>query len=159
MTDLDMGTVVAALNGLITGLGDREAAFTAAAGRTVTPALRRAFEELSAERRRFRDDLRAEVERLGGKPDSPGSVPGAVRRGLADIESRIRSEATPAVQECHLGEYLALSEYEKLLGGVLPAGLGEVLEEQRERTASALDFLRNLAREDFQFVPSDVDRP
>ena len=76
---------VSVLNSLIETCKDGEKGFKEAAEGLKSAAIRAKFLEYSRERGQMLTELQAEVRRLGGDPETSGSMSGAVHRGWLDL--------------------------------------------------------------------------
>ena len=60
-------------------------------------------------------DLQQRVTRLGGNPESGGSVAGAVHRGWVNLKASVTGRSDLAIlEECERGEDVAKARYRKL---------------------------------------------
>lgn len=71
------------------------------------------------------------VQRLGGTPDTGGSLSGAVRRGWAEIKEAVSGRDDLAVlEEVERGEDKAVAAYLDALDEALPEDVRNVIERQ-----------------------------
>jgi uncharacterized protein (TIGR02284 family) len=92
-------------------------------------------------------ELQAEVRRLGGDPESTGSVAAAVHRRWIDLKAAVTGKDEAAIiTECERGEELAAKNYEDALKTDLPADVRAVVERQYRGTVSNLEKVRALGR-------------
>ena len=68
------------------------------------------------QRSRFADELQSEVERLGWKPETDGSVAGNLHRTWMAVKSAVTNRDDAAIlAECETGEQVAVETYEMAL--------------------------------------------
>jgi uncharacterized protein (TIGR02284 family) len=92
-------------------------------------------------------ELQAEVRRLGGDPETSGSVAGAMHRGWMDLKAAVSSRDEAAIlTECERGEELAVTKYEDALKADLPLQTRSLVEAQYRGTVSNLEKVRALGR-------------
>ena len=75
---------ISTLNDLIETCKDGEQGFKTAAGGLKDPATKAKFQEYSRQRADMVRELQAEVRKLGGDPETAGSVSGSLHRGWID---------------------------------------------------------------------------
>ena len=136
---------VKALNHLIETCKDGENGFRTAAGGVTRPELKQLFDSYANQRGLFASELQGEVQRLGGKPETGGSVSAALHRGWINIKSLVtgRDEAA-IIAECEQGEDVALKVYEEALQADLPADTDAVVRRQLAQVREAHDRVRAL---------------
>ena len=138
---------ISTLNDLIETLKDGQEGFKAAAKDAESAELRRVFNEYSLQRSGFAGELQAHVVSLGEpKPETGGSVAGALHRGWIDLKSALASrDAYAILAECERGEDSAVANYREVLDlPDLPADLRETLEKQFKAIQAAHDRIRAL---------------
>jgi uncharacterized protein (TIGR02284 family) len=90
-------------------------------------------------------ELQGEVLRLGGDPDTQGSISGAVHRGWLNIKSAITGkDAVAVLNECERGEDVAVQSYQDALDQDLPADVRNLVERQYHGVLANHDRVRNL---------------
>ena len=136
---------VKALNHLIETCKDGENGFRTAAGGVKRPDLKQLFGSYANQRGLFASELQGEVQRLGGKPETGGSVSAAVHRGWINIKSLVTGQDEAAIiAECEQGEDVALKVYEEALQADLPADIDVVVRRQLAQVREAHDRVRTL---------------
>ena len=86
---------ISTLNSLIETCNDGAKGFETAAQEVRDSSARQLFQQYARERSQFADELRAEVQRLGGRPEQGGSVSGAVHRGWIVNKLELELEELP----------------------------------------------------------------
>lgn len=91
-------------------------------------------------------ELQGEVRRLGGDPETSGSVSASVHRGWINLKSAVTGKDEAAViTECERGEQLAATNYEDALkSGDLDPTSRSIVERQYQGTLLNLDKVRAL---------------
>ncbi|HLM55696.1 MAG TPA: PA2169 family four-helix-bundle protein, partial [Pyrinomonadaceae bacterium] len=96
--------VVSTLNDLIEACRDGQEGFRSAAEGVRDEELRALFLEYSRQRGSFSSELQAEVRRLGGEPETEGSVVAAIHRGWMDIKAAVTgADDRSILRECERG--------------------------------------------------------
>jgi uncharacterized protein (TIGR02284 family) len=107
---------VSILETLTSTLNDSVNGYREAAGHAEAPELKQLFGEMADERSRAAADLRAEVERLGGTPDSDGSTAGYLHQRFLDLKSAVTGRDDKAiVNEVERGEDYLTEKFEAAL--------------------------------------------
>ena len=133
------------INELIETSKDGEKGFSNAANDTTDPHLRGVFVEWSQRCRAGASELQEQVRALGGKPETDGSVMGAVHRGWLEMKSAVTSRDAKAIlEECEHGEDYAKARYADALKKDLPVAVREVFQRQYEGVISNHDRIRSL---------------
>ena len=136
---------ISVLNDLIETCKDGELGFKTAADDLKSPELKRQFLEYSRQRGDMVRELQAEVQRLGGDPESTGSVTASVHRGWIDIKSAILGKDDHGiVAEAERGEDVAKATYESALKETLPGTAQTVVQQQAAKVRQAHDHVRDL---------------
>ena len=138
---------ISVLNDLIETCEDGANGFrTAAAGvkntetRTLFTSRVQVIEHAEAE-------LRAEVQRLGGKPATSGSVAAKIHRGWIDLKAAVTGKDDAAIiTECERGEQVAVKNYEEALKKDLPADVRMLVTRQHQGAMQNLERVRALGR-------------
>jgi uncharacterized protein (TIGR02284 family) len=137
--------VIAVLNDLIETSKDGERGFLKAAEDAHEPmlaALLRARAERCTQGARELQDV---VLRLGGKPESGGSVAGALHRGWIDMKSAVGTRTDHAIlADCEKGEDIAKKHYREALEKELPADVRAIVERQYQGVLHNHDEIRDL---------------
>lgn len=138
---------VSTLNNLIETCKDGENGFRTAAEGVTNSQLKTLFNTYSQQRAQFAAELQGEVRRLGGDPESTGSVAATLHRGWIDIKSTVTGQDENAIiAECERGEDSAKKNYEDALRENLPANVAEIVQRQFGQVKEAHDRIRNLER-------------
>jgi len=104
-----LGTLTSTLNDSVNGY--RESAEHAEA-----PHLKQLFRDMADERAAVATELRAEVSRLGGEPDSDGSTAGYLHQRFLDLKAAITGRDDKAiVNEVERGEDYIKEKFEAAL--------------------------------------------
>ncbi len=143
----DNDRAVSRLNALIETCKDGENGFRCAA-RAVQhhSELQLLFHAYAQERADCAAELQAEVRRLGGRPETRGSLSGAIHRGWIDITSALTGGDEHAMlSACESGEHFATQAYERALEDtMLPTESRAIVKRQRAQIRSAQDKIRAL---------------
>ena len=85
------------------------------------------------------------VSRLGGNPESGGSVAGAVHRGWVNLKSSVTDRSDLAIlEECERGEDVAKARYKKALEADLPDDIRGIVQYQYDGAVRNHDQVRDL---------------
>ena len=137
--------VISTLNGLIETCRDGQNGFKAAAEGVKNSELKSLFYAYSQQSAQFVGQLQDEVRRLGGDPETAGSVAASLHRGWMDIKSAVTGgDDASIITECERGEDSAVKTYSDALGKDLPAGVRPVVERQFAAVREAHDRIRAL---------------
>ncbi|MGI8989646.1 MAG: ferritin-like domain-containing protein [Bryobacteraceae bacterium] len=137
---IDTNEIRSTLNDLISTCKDGENGFRSAAEGVKSSDLQSLFQKLSSQRAQFASELQSEVAKLGGSPDTSGSVAGAMHRGWLNVKSAVTGQDDAAViAECERGEDAAKEAYEKALAKGLPSDLQSVVQRQSREVHQAHD--------------------
>lgn len=144
---MDNDDVIDTLNDLIETSKDGEEGFRTCAEDIKSPELKRMFTEAAQHCAQAAEELRAEVQRLGGKPEKSGSLTGSVHRRWVDIKSAIMGKDEAAVlAECERGEDVAKASYKKALEKDLPPSVRMIVERQYQGVLKHHDTVRALEK-------------
>lgn len=92
-------------------------------------------------------ELQAEVRRLGGDPETTGSIAANIHRGWINIKSAVTGKDEAAViTECERGEEVAAKSYEDALKTDLPPESRAIVEAQYRGTVANLEKVRALSQ-------------
>ena len=139
--------VISTLNTLIETNRDGEQGFRSAAENLKDPSVKTLFSEVARERAQQAEELKREVQRLGGKPEEGGSVSGAAHRGWMNVKGAITGMDDKAIiAEAERGEDAAVATYRDALREPLPAPIEAVVRRQYEHVQQAHDRVRALER-------------
>lgn len=143
----DNDDVISTLNNLIETCRDGQNGFQTAAGGVTRGDLKQLFHEFSQQRAQFVGELQDEVRRLGGDPETTGSVAASLHRGWINIKSAVTgSDDNAVLAECERGEDSAVRNYQEALESELPANVRSVVERQFRQVKQAHDRVRSLER-------------
>ncbi|PYS76912.1 MAG: aldehyde dehydrogenase [Acidobacteria bacterium] len=139
--------VISTLNGLIETCRDGQNGFQTAAEGVKNSELKSLFYSYSQQRAKLVGELQDEVRRLGGDPETAGSLAASLHRGWMDIKSAVTGKDDNAIiSECERGEDAAVSNYRDALGKDLPANVRSIVERQFASVKEAHDRIRSLER-------------
>jgi uncharacterized protein (TIGR02284 family) len=136
---------ISVLNNLIETCKDGEQGFKTAADAVKDASLKSKFLEYSRQRSQMTGELQAEVRRLGGNPETSGSVSGSLHRGWFDIKSAITGKDDHAIlTEAERGEDVAKNVYEQALTEALPPAAQTIVQQQATKVRQAHDAVKDL---------------
>jgi uncharacterized protein (TIGR02284 family) len=136
---------ISILNNLIETCKDGELGFKTAAEGLKRADIKAKFLEYSRQRGEMVRELQSEVRRLGGDPETSGSMSGSLHRGWLDIKSVITGKDDHAiVAEAERGEDVAKSVYENALKEMLPGPVQTLVQQQAGKVRQAHDHVRDL---------------
>jgi uncharacterized protein (TIGR02284 family) len=139
--------IVGTLNDLIETCKDGEEGFRTCAEDIKNTELKTMFRTMERHCAESAGELRAEVQRLGGKPEHSGSLSGSAHRRWVDIKQAIFGKDDAAVlAECERGEDVAKESYQKALKKELPANILAIVERQFQGVMQHHDRVRALER-------------
>jgi uncharacterized protein (TIGR02284 family) len=140
----DVDKTLDLLHELVEVCKDGETGYTHAAGIVTDPKLKSYFQTQSLERARFVKDLRQMATALGEKPDTSGSVAGALHRLWFEAKVDLGMGDQAVLNSVEQGEDRAKHAYEDALNGDLPADLRGLLQQQAQSVFAAHDYARDL---------------
>ncbi len=144
---MDNDKAVSTLNNLIETLKDGEQGFRTAAEGLTNPQAKSLFQQYSRERGQMAQELQSEVRRLGGDPETSGSVSGSAHRGWMNIKSAITGKDDASIiAEAERGEDVAKKAYEEAARADLPPTARPIVQQQAMRVREAHDAVRALER-------------
>ncbi|MGQ0593863.1 MAG: PA2169 family four-helix-bundle protein [Gammaproteobacteria bacterium] len=144
--------VISTLNGIIETCKDGEEGFRACAEKVPNAELRDVLMERSEHCAKSAQELQSEVRRLGGDPETHGSVLGALHRRWLDVKTAITGKEEVAVlAECERGEDMAVVAYKDALAQDLPSDVRKLIERQYQGVIANHDLVRGL-RDSFRAV-------
>ncbi|HVE07972.1 MAG TPA: PA2169 family four-helix-bundle protein [Paraburkholderia sp.] len=137
--------VIAVLNELIETSKDGERGFLKAADDAHDPQLKELLRSRADTCTQGARELQDLVMQLGGKPESGGTVGGALHRGWVDLKSAVGSRNDHAIlADCEKGEDVAKKRYHDALEKDLPADVRAVVERQYQGVLHNHDTIRDL---------------
>ena len=132
------------LNHLLRINKDAEAGFQAAAEKTNNTELETLFGGYAKQHAKFADDLRGEIERLGGKFTDSETFGGALRRGFTDLRSTLSGHsAAVMLASCERAEESAEIAYDEAADQKPTGQTRTLIEKQRQQIK---EFRTRLAR-------------
>ena len=138
---------VSTLNNLIETCRDGQEGFKTAAEGVDNSELKELLYSYSQQRAGFVGELQDEVRRLGGEPDTTGSVTASLHRGWMDLRAAVTGgDDTAVLAECGRGEEAAMSNYRAAFNVDLPASCRQMVERQFAEIKEAHNHIRNLDR-------------
>ncbi len=137
--------ITSVLNDLVETSKNGEAGFKAAAEDTKNAELRTLFEARSRDCSSGANELQTVVTQLGGKPETSGTVAGAVHRGWVNLKSVVTGRSDLAIlEEVEKGEDVAKKAYSDALQEDLPATVRAVVQKQYDGVLRNHDQIRDL---------------
>jgi uncharacterized protein (TIGR02284 family) len=156
----DNKAVVSVLNDLIETCKDGANGFRAAAAAVQHADARTLFTSRVPVIERASEELQAEVRRLGGDPETTGSVAARLHRGWIGLKSAITGQDDAAIiTECERGEQLAVRNYEDALRKDLPADVRAIVERQYRGAVQNLERVRALGNVKGAAAPTVAPKP
>lgn len=145
---MDENNAISVTENLIETCKDGQKGYQDAAQHAKRADLKGYFNEQSAERGRFAQELQIELSKLG-KPDKKvsGSVAGAMRRAWLDTKTNLGGGDKSILESLEAGEDSARDVYKKALSGTLPPSLMEIVRKQAASVQKAHDKARMLRDE------------
>jgi uncharacterized protein (TIGR02284 family) len=138
--------VVSILNELIETCENGIHGFKTASEAVNNPTAKALFASRLPNIQRGESELKAEVRRLGGDPDSRGTIAGALHRGWIDLKAAVTGKNEEAiVMECERGEEHAAHVYEDALQKDLPIDTRAIVERQYRGVVENLERVRALS--------------
>ena len=151
---------VSTLNDLIETCKDGANGFRAAAEAVTNADAKSLFTSRVPIIERAATELQAEVARLGGEPETTGSVAATIHRGFIGLKAAITGKDEAAIiTECERGEELAVKNYEDALKKELPAESRAIVERHLRGTVQNLEQVRALGRRYGASEPTVAPRP
>ncbi len=124
---------------------DAEQGFRGAANSVKTPALKTLFEEYSAQRGSFANDLTRVARSLGIDVPNPSGVAGALHAGWMELKGALSGHSEHQILvETERGEDLSMKTYREALAMNISDELRSVLQEQFAQIQQSHDRIRNL---------------
>lgn len=136
---------VSVLNDLIETSKDGEEGFRKAAEDTHDAQLKAVFASRAQDCANGIRELQSAVTQHGGKPETSGSVSGALHRGWMQVKSAVTSHDEHAIlEEVERGEDAAKKNYRQALDKDLPADVRALVEKQYQGVLQNHDRIRDL---------------
>ena len=137
--------VTSVLNELVETSKDGERGFRKAAEDAHDAQLKTLFVSRAEDCSRGARELQDVVQRLGGKPETGGTVSGALHRGWTDVKSAVAGRTDYSIlADCEKGEDVAKKHYHDALEKDLPADVRIVVEKQFQGVLQNHDRIRHL---------------
>jgi uncharacterized protein (TIGR02284 family) len=142
---MDENNAISVVENLIETNRDAQKGYQDAAQHVKALDLKTFFNEQSAERARFAQELQAELAKLG-KPDKKvsGSAGGALHRAWIDTKANLGGGDKTILESMEAGEDKAKDTYNKALSGTLLPSLAEIVRRQAVSVQRAHDRVRML---------------
>jgi uncharacterized protein (TIGR02284 family) len=142
---MDENNAINVVENLIETSKDGQKGYQDAAQHVKNPELKAYFNEQSAERARFAQELQSHLSTLG-KPDKKvsGSVGGAMHRAWLDTKANLGGGDKSILESVEAGEDTAKDTYNKALAGTLPDSLQEIIRRQATSVQRAHDKVKLL---------------
>jgi uncharacterized protein (TIGR02284 family) len=145
MAKMDNDDVIDTLNKLIETCKDGEYGFRACAEHVKSTELRKVFLDRAETCRKGASELQAEVQRLGGSPETDSSTTGSIHRGWVNVKAMLTGDSDQAaLDECERGEDAALERYRDAIKEDLPSDVAAIVQRQYEGVKRNHDQIRSL---------------
>ena len=141
---MDNDKVIDLLNDLIETCKDGQEGFRQAAEYVRIVELKSFFNDVSLVRGRMVSDLQARVLQFGGRPDTHGSVSGALHRTWLGLKGTVSLNDGTVLSSVEAGEDAAVKSFEKVLKEPLPPDLLNLIEQQYRNIKNSHDQVRKL---------------
>jgi len=136
---------ISVLNDLIQTCKDGQEGFKTASESVTDSSLKFLFSEYSLQRAKFAAALQQEVARLGGNPETGGSVSASLHRGWINLKAAVTGKDESAiVSECERGEDAARDAYQDALKKGLTGDVRALVQEQAAEVQQAHNRIRSL---------------
>ena len=145
---MDENNAISVVENLIETSKDGQKGYQDAAEHVKHTDLKAYFNEQSAERGRFAQELQGQLSTLG-KPEKKvsGSASAAMHRAWIDTKVALGGGDKTILESVESGEDNAKDTYNKALAGALPATLAEIVRRQAASVQKAHDKVRMLRDE------------
>ncbi|MEP6925069.1 MAG: PA2169 family four-helix-bundle protein [Pyrinomonadaceae bacterium] len=141
----DANNAISTLNNLIQTCKDGENGFNEAAQGVSSADLKDVFMRYSQQRSQFAGELQEAVSKIGGDPETSGSIAASLHRGWIDIKSVVTGQDEGAIlSECERGEDSAVEAYQNALKEALPSEVNSIVERQYTQVKEAHDRIKGL---------------
>ncbi len=142
---MDENNPVSVVEHLIERCRDGQKGFREAAEKAKAADLKAFFNEVSAERAHFAQELQAELATLG-KPEKKvsGSAEGALHRAWVDTKVALGGDDHTVLDWLEHGEDVAKDAYQKALSGNLPENLRMIVRRQADSVQRVHDRVKTL---------------
>jgi uncharacterized protein (TIGR02284 family) len=144
---MDKDDVVDTLNDLIETCKDGEQGFMTCAEDIKNVSTKEMFTVAAQRCRDAAQELQREVQLLGGKAETSGSLSGSAHRRWVDVKSAITGKSDASVlAECERGEDVAKESYQRALEKDLPPKIRAIVERQYRGVLENHDRVRALEK-------------
>ena len=141
----DNHATISILNGLIETCEDGVKGFRTSAEAVKHSAAKALFTSRIPVIEHAAAELQAEVRRLGGTPETTGSVAAKIHRGWIDLKAAVTGQDDAAIiTECERGEQVAVHNYEEARKHQLPNDIRMMVERQYQGAVQNLERVRAL---------------
>jgi uncharacterized protein (TIGR02284 family) len=101
--------------------------------------------DYASQREQFAKQIMYQVSRLGGRPETRGTVAGLAHRRWIDVRSALGGDDWTVLQECERGERRATAAYNKaFVEADLPTEVRDLLHDQLTQIKAAHRHLQDL---------------
>jgi uncharacterized protein (TIGR02284 family) len=144
---MDKDDVIDTLNDLIETCKDGEQGFITCAEDISNVSTKEMFAVAAQRCRDAAQELQREVQLLGGKAETSGSLSGSAHRRWVDVKSAITGKSDASVlAECERGEDVAKESYQRALEKDLPPNIRAIVERQYRGVLENHDRVRALEK-------------
>jgi uncharacterized protein (TIGR02284 family) len=144
---MDKDDVIDTLNDLIETCKDGEQGFITCAEDIRNVSTKEMFAVAAQRCRDAAQELQREVQLLGGKAETSGSLSGSAHRRWVDVKSAITGKSEASVlAECERGEDVAKESYQRALDKDLPPNIRAIVERQYRGVLENHDRVRALEK-------------
>ena len=142
---MDRNDAVSVVEKLIETCRDGQKGYADAAEHVKRPDLKIYFQQQSAERGGFAEELERELSSLGKSDKKPsGSVVGALHRTWIDAKANLGGGDKTILESVEQGEDSAKKAYEEALAAQLPSNLQTIVQRQAGSVKSAHDKVKSM---------------
>jgi len=142
---MDENNPISVVEHLMERCKDGQKGFREAAEKVKGADLKTFFNEVSAERARFAQELQVELATLGKTEKKvSGTVEGALHRAWVDTKVALGGDDHTVLDWLEHGEDVAKDAYQKALSGNLPANLREIVRRQADSVQRVHDRVKTL---------------
>lgn len=144
---MDHAKEISTLNGLIETSMDGEEGFRLAAEGITDRHVKEVFQQYSAQRAQFVRELQKQVEKVGGAPETSGSLAGTLRRGWLNIKTVVIGKDDRAIiAEAERGEDAAKAAFERAILEPLPPAILAVVRHMLAQVREGHDTVRAIEK-------------
>jgi uncharacterized protein (TIGR02284 family) len=135
------------LNQLVEINNDRIEGYKTALKETNETDLKQLFTNMAEHSSQFKNELAAEVTKLGGEPKQGTTNSGKVYRAWMDVKAALtRKDRKAIIKSCEFGEDAALETYDKVLTeNHLQPALRDMIMKQKEAIRQDHDKIKSMA--------------